>query len=60
MKEHGQWVELAAHDYVMDLIADLELPPNFPKQKSFFVISTDDPTGVRAKAGLSVHGAQMF
>ncbi|XP_077940214.1 unconventional myosin-XV isoform X2 [Gasterosteus aculeatus] len=57
MKEHGQWVELAAHDYVMDLIADLELPPNFPKQKSFFVISTDDPTGVRAKAGLAMFGS---
>ncbi|KAL6102536.1 myo15a [Pungitius sinensis] len=57
MKEHGQWVELAAHDYVMDLIADLELPTDFPKQKSFFVISTDDPAGVRAKAGLAMFGS---
>lgn len=55
MKERGQWVELAGHDYVMDLIADLELPPDFPKQKSYFVISTDDPARVRANASLSVH-----
>lgn len=55
MKEHGQWVELAGHDYVMDLIADLELPTDFPKQKSYFIISTDDPARVRANASLSVH-----
>uniref|UniRef100_A0A3Q3RQT3 Myosin XVA n=1 Tax=Mastacembelus armatus TaxID=205130 RepID=A0A3Q3RQT3_9TELE len=53
MKEQGQWVELAGHDYVMDLIADLELPTDFPKQKSYFVISTDDPAKVRANASLS-------
>lgn len=55
MKEHGQWVELAGHDYVMDLIADLELPSDFPKHKSYFIISSDDPAKVRANAGLSVH-----
>lgn len=55
MKEHGQWVELAGHDYVMDLIADLELPTDFPKHKSYFIISSDDPAKVRANAGLSVH-----
>lgn len=55
MKEHGQWVELAGHDYVMDLIADLELPTDFPKQKSYFIISSDDPAKVRANASLSVH-----
>lgn len=55
MKEHGQWVELAGHDYVMDLIADLELPTDFPKQKSYFVISTNDAATVRANASLSVH-----
>lgn len=54
MKEHGQWVELAGHDYVMDLIADLELPPEFPKQKSYFAISTDSPARIRANASLSV------
>ncbi|KAK9534679.1 hypothetical protein VZT92_007109 [Zoarces viviparus] len=57
MKEHGQWVELAGHDYVMDLIADLELPPDFPKQKSYFIISTDDPARVRANAGLALFGS---
>ncbi|GLD74594.1 unconventional myosin-XV, partial [Lates japonicus] len=57
MKEHGQWVELAGHDYVMDLIADLELPPDFPKQKSYFVISTDDPARVRANASLALVGS---
>lgn len=55
MKEHSQWVELAGHDYVMDLIADLELPTDFPKQKSYFVISTNNPSKVRANASLSVH-----
>lgn len=54
MKEHSQWVELAGHDYVMDLISDLELPTDFPKQKSYFIISTDDPARVRAKTSLSV------
>ncbi|KAM8723613.1 unconventional myosin-XV [Acanthopagrus schlegelii] len=57
MKEHGQWVELAGHDYVMDLISDLELPPEFPKQKSYFVISTDDPSKVRANASLALFGS---
>ncbi|XP_008286228.1 unconventional myosin-XV [Stegastes partitus] len=56
MKEHGQWVELAGHDYVMDLIADLELPMDFPKQKSYFVISTDNPARVRANASLTLFG----
>ncbi|XP_036068960.1 unconventional myosin-XV [Oryzias melastigma] len=54
MKEHGQWVELAGHDYVLDLIADLELPVDFPKQKSYFIISTDNPARVRANTSLSV------
>lgn len=54
MKEQGQWVELAGHDYVMDLIADMELPMDFPKQKSYFIISTDNPAKVRANASLLV------
>ncbi|XP_068509540.1 unconventional myosin-XV isoform X3 [Syngnathus scovelli] len=57
MKEQGQWVELAGHDYVMDLIADLELPNNFPKHKSYFIISTDKPTRVRANASLTLFGS---
>lgn len=54
MKEQSQWVELAGHDYVLDLIADLELPVDFPKQKSYFIISTDNPARVRANISLSV------
>ncbi|KAM4531771.1 unconventional myosin-XV-like [Odontesthes bonariensis] len=57
MKEHGQWVELAGHDYVLDLIADLELPMDFPKQKSYFIISTDNPARVRANASLTLFGS---
>ncbi|XP_068434504.1 unconventional myosin-XV [Clinocottus analis] len=57
MKEHGQWVELAGHDYVMDLVSDLELPPDFPKPKSYFIISSDNPARVRATAGLALFGS---
>uniref|UniRef100_A0A671SXR4 Unconventional myosin-XV-like n=1 Tax=Sinocyclocheilus anshuiensis TaxID=1608454 RepID=A0A671SXR4_9TELE len=53
MKEHGQWAELAGHDYVMDLIADMELMRNFPKQKSYFIISAESPTRTRPNASLS-------
>uniref|UniRef100_A0A673IR59 Unconventional myosin-XV-like n=1 Tax=Sinocyclocheilus rhinocerous TaxID=307959 RepID=A0A673IR59_9TELE len=54
MKEHGQWAELAGHDYVMDLIADMELMRNFPKQKSYFIISAESPTRTRPNASLSI------
>lgn len=54
MKEHGQWAELAGHDYVMDLIADLELMRDFPKQKSYFIISAESPTKTRPNASLLV------
>lgn len=60
MKEHGQWVELAGHDFVLDLIADLELPPEFPKQKSYFIISSDNPAKVRPNASLSVCRIQAY
>ncbi|KAK6290872.1 hypothetical protein J4Q44_G00387280 [Coregonus suidteri] len=53
MKEHGQWAELAGHDYVMDLISDLELPSDFPKQKSYFIISAEDPNTVRTNTSLT-------
>lgn len=52
MKEHGQWAELAGHDYVMDLIADMELMRNFPKQKSYFIISAESLNRTRPNAGL--------
>ncbi|XP_029914219.1 unconventional myosin-XV [Myripristis murdjan] len=59
MKEQAQWVELAGHDYVMDLIADLELPLDFPKQKSYFIISAaaEGPARVRANASLTLFGS---
>ncbi|XP_077591330.1 unconventional myosin-XV [Stigmatopora nigra] len=57
MKEQGQWVELAGNDYVMDLIADLELPTDFPKQKSYFILSTDSPTRVKANTSLTLLGS---
>ncbi|XP_030645611.1 LOW QUALITY PROTEIN: unconventional myosin-XV [Chanos chanos] len=57
MKEQGQWAELAGHDYVMDLIADLELMRDFPKQKSYFIISAESPTKTRPNASLALFGS---
>ncbi|XP_075037418.1 unconventional myosin-XV [Mixophyes fleayi] len=39
IKDGGHWSELAGHDYVLDLISDVELPREFPKQKSYFITS---------------------
>lgn len=39
IKDGGQWSELAGHDYVLDLISNVELPREFPKQKSYFITS---------------------
>ncbi|KAA0722587.1 Unconventional myosin-XV [Triplophysa tibetana] len=50
MKEPGQWVELEGHDYVLDLVCDLELLEDFPKQKTYFIISTEDPNKARPNA----------
>lgn len=41
MKDGTQWAELAGHDYVLDLISDLELLHGFPKQKSYFLIASE-------------------
>ncbi|KAL7852962.1 hypothetical protein SRHO_G00187470 [Serrasalmus rhombeus] len=57
MKEPGQWVELEGHDYVMDLVCDLELPADFPKQKTHFIISTHDPNRARPNASISLFGS---
>ncbi|XP_053328005.1 unconventional myosin-XV [Spea bombifrons] len=40
----GRWAELAGHDYVLDLISDVELPREFPKLKSYFITGSE---GVR-------------
>ncbi|XP_059682320.1 unconventional myosin-XV [Gavia stellata] len=39
MKAGTQWAELAGHDYVLDLVSDLELLRGFPKQKSCFLVA---------------------
>ncbi|KAM6320406.1 unconventional myosin-XV [Podargus strigoides] len=39
MKAGAQWAELAGHDYVLDLVSDLELLRGFPRQKSCFLIA---------------------
>ncbi|KAJ7305984.1 hypothetical protein JRQ81_010350, partial [Phrynocephalus forsythii] len=41
MKDGAQWAELAGHDYVLDLVSDLELIQGFPKQKSYFIIASE-------------------
>ncbi|XP_063171131.1 unconventional myosin-XV [Candoia aspera] len=43
MRDGTQWAELAGHDYVLDLISDLELIRGFPKQKSYFILASEDP-----------------
>ncbi|KAG7460008.1 hypothetical protein MATL_G00216600 [Megalops atlanticus] len=57
MKEYGQWAELAGHEYVMDLISDLELMTDFPRQKSYFIISSEGPSRTRPNASLTLFGA---
>ncbi|NXB66953.1 MYO15 protein, partial [Struthidea cinerea] len=41
MKAGAQWAELAGHDYVLDLVSDLELLRGFPRKKSCFLIAWD-------------------
>uniref|UniRef100_A0A3B3CPP3 Myosin XVAb n=1 Tax=Oryzias melastigma TaxID=30732 RepID=A0A3B3CPP3_ORYME len=50
LKEPAQWVELEGSDYVLDLMSDLELPANFPKHNSYFIISALEPNRVRPNA----------
>ncbi|KAJ8001329.1 hypothetical protein DPEC_G00168410 [Dallia pectoralis] len=52
LREPFQWVELEGNDYVFDLISDLELPSDFSKQKSYFIISAQDPSRVRTNASI--------
>ncbi|XP_064376008.1 unconventional myosin-XV [Dromaius novaehollandiae] len=55
MKEGAQWAELAGHDYVLDLVSDLELLQGFPKQKSYFLIAWEGAES-RGGAGRAVLG----
>ncbi|XP_023369828.1 unconventional myosin-XV [Otolemur garnettii] len=43
MKNGVQWAELAGHDYVLDLVSDLELLRDFPRQKSYFIVGAEGP-----------------
>uniref|UniRef100_A0A3B3XS65 Myosin XVAb n=1 Tax=Poecilia mexicana TaxID=48701 RepID=A0A3B3XS65_9TELE len=52
LKEPAQWVELEGSDYVLDLMSDLELPADFPKHNSYFIISALEPARVRPNASL--------
>ncbi|KAF3687897.1 Unconventional myosin-XV Unconventional myosin-15 [Channa argus] len=56
LKEPAQWVELEGSDYVLDLMSDLELPTDFPKHTSYFIISAQEPTRVRRNASISLLG----
>ncbi|KAK2817299.1 hypothetical protein Q5P01_025490 [Channa striata] len=56
LKEPAQWVELEGSDYVLDLMSDLELPADFPKHTSYFIISAQEPTRVRRNASISLLG----
>lgn len=47
LKNGVQWAELAGHDYVLDLVSDLELPADFPRQKSYFIVAAEGPTAGR-------------
>uniref|UniRef100_M3XLT0 Unconventional myosin-XV n=1 Tax=Mustela putorius furo TaxID=9669 RepID=M3XLT0_MUSPF len=45
---HGvQWAELAGHDYVLDLVSNLELLRDFPRQKSYFIVGAEGPVAGR-------------
>ncbi|XP_022593788.1 unconventional myosin-XV-like [Seriola dumerili] len=56
LKEPAQWVELEGSDFVLDLMSDLELPADFPKHSSYFIISAQEPTRVRPNASISLLG----
>ncbi|KAM9769967.1 unconventional myosin-XV [Menidia menidia] len=56
LKEPVQWVELEGSDYVLDLMSDLELPADFPKHNSYFIISALQPSRVRPNASISLLG----
>ncbi|CAK6980016.1 unconventional myosin-XV [Scomber scombrus] len=56
LKEPAQWVEVEGSDYVLDLMSDLELPADFPKHSSYFIISAQEPSRVRPNASISLLG----
>ncbi|XP_065765747.1 unconventional myosin-XV [Muntiacus reevesi] len=54
MKNGVQWAELAGHDYVLDLVSDLELLREFPRRKAYFLVGAEGPPACRG--GLRVFG----
>ncbi|XP_075422006.1 unconventional myosin-XV isoform X2 [Ascaphus truei] len=48
MKDGGHWAELAGHDYVLDLISEVELPREFPKQMFNFITASEGTRGNHA------------
>ncbi|XP_055507878.1 unconventional myosin-XV [Leucoraja erinacea] len=59
-KNKGEWTELGGHDYVMDLVSDLELPTDFPRQKSFFMISSEGKTKSRKSRNVNCFSLFYF
>ncbi|XP_062304936.1 LOW QUALITY PROTEIN: unconventional myosin-XV [Osmerus eperlanus] len=57
LREAAQWVELEGGDLVCDLLSDLEMSPDVPKLPSYFIISTQDPSRVRANNSISLLGS---
>lgn len=47
MKNGVQWAELAGHDYVLDLVSDLELLREFPRRKAYFLVGAEGPLACR-------------
>ncbi|XP_043567559.1 unconventional myosin-XV [Chiloscyllium plagiosum] len=55
-KSKGEWAELGGHDYAMDLVSDLELMTDFPRQKSYFIISSEEKSRNQKNKNVSVFG----
>ncbi|TRZ17116.1 hypothetical protein HGM15179_010015 [Zosterops borbonicus] len=59
MKAGAQWAELAGHDYVLDLVSDLELLRGFPRQKSCFLIAWDGTESHSRDSRVLGHGFDL-
>ncbi|KAG8549835.1 hypothetical protein GDO81_019630 [Engystomops pustulosus] len=59
LKDGGQWSELAGHDYVLDLISNVELPREFPKQKSYFITSESAKENIERRSTVFENKPEM-
>ncbi|XP_040297346.1 unconventional myosin-XV [Bufo bufo] len=59
LKDGGQWSELAGHDYVLDLISNVELPREFPKQKSYFLTSEAAQENIETRSAVFGNKSEM-